>query len=93
MGNLWWPVCNAAYSKRYRDNSIDMGTGFDCLDASAHAFTPRVPMVAYENRQMLRHMMQKYGFTPYHNEWWHFTLTDEPYKKTYFNFPIKPDHG
>jgi D-alanyl-D-alanine dipeptidase len=28
------------------------------------------------------------GFTPYKNEWWHFTLKNEPYPNTYFNFLV-----
>jgi len=81
-------TCFSPYLKRYRDNSIDMGTGYDCLDSLAHAFSPRVGMVPYEHRRFLRHIMQKYGFVPYTKEWWHFTLKNEPYKNTYFNFPI-----
>jgi len=28
------------------------------------------------------------GFTPCEWEWWHYTLVDEPYPQTYFDFPI-----
>jgi len=80
--------CFSPYLKRYRDNSIDMGTGYDCLDSLTQAFNPRVGIVSYDNRMLLRHIMQKYGFAPYTKEWWHFTLKNEPYKNTYFYFPI-----
>lgn len=33
--------------------------------------------------------MQKYGFSPYAQEWWHFTLKDEPYPETTFDFPVR----
>jgi len=33
--------------------------------------------------------MQLHGFKPYPYEWWHFTLADDPYSGTYFNFPVK----
>jgi D-alanyl-D-alanine dipeptidase len=33
--------------------------------------------------------MQRHGFKPYRYEWWHFTLVDEPYPATYFDFPVK----
>jgi D-alanyl-D-alanine dipeptidase len=33
--------------------------------------------------------MQLHGFKPYPYEWWHFTLADEPYPDTYFDFPVK----
>jgi D-alanyl-D-alanine dipeptidase len=31
-------------------------------------------------------MMMKYGFRSYTKEWWHFTLKNEPFPKTYFDF-------
>jgi len=81
-------TCFSPYLQRYRDNNIDMGTGYDCLDSLAQPFNPRVGIIAHDNRLLLRHIMQKYGFTPYTKEWWHFTLKNEPYKYTYFHFPI-----
>ena len=29
------------------------------------------------------------GFKPYDKEWWHFTLNQEPFPQTYFDFPIE----
>ena len=43
----------------------------------------------FENRLILRRAMLKGGFRPYDSEWWHFTLRNEPYKNTYFNYPVK----
>jgi zinc D-Ala-D-Ala dipeptidase len=80
--------CKAPYLQRYRDNSIDMGTGYDCLDPSAEATTKDINLVAQQNRTLLREIMTKHGFTPYDTEWWHFTLKDEPHPKEYFNFPV-----
>lgn len=80
--------CTAPYPHRYRDNSIDMGTGFDCMNELSHALNSEVSIVAYEHRMMLRQLMVKYAFIPYENEWWHFTLNSEPYPTTYFNFPV-----
>jgi len=82
-------ACFSSYHERYRDNSIDMGTGFDCLDTAAHADNHDIPPNAYQNRQLLLAAMQKQGFVPYSKEWWHFTLKDEPYPNTYFNFVVK----
>jgi zinc D-Ala-D-Ala dipeptidase len=81
-------TCYAPYHKRFPDNSIDMGTGFDCMDELSHALNPNINSEAHKNRLFLRQIMQKYGFAPYAQEWWHFTLKNEPYKDTYFNFPI-----
>ena len=43
----------------------------------------------FANRMILRDVMLRHGFKPIEEEWWHFTLGNEPYPKTYFNFPIK----
>ena len=32
--------------------------------------------------------MELCGFSSYDFEWWHYTLKDEPYPDTYFDFPI-----
>ena len=34
-------------------------------------------------------MMSKHDFVPVEEEWWHFTLKDEPYTDKYFDFPIR----
>lgn len=81
-------ACFAPYLKRYGDNTIDMGTGYDCFDVTAHFNYFPVGTVAYAHRFLLRTMMEKHGFSPYKFEWWHFTLKNEPYPDTYFNFPI-----
>lgn len=56
--------CFAPYHDRYRDNTIDMGTGFDCIDSASHPLSPRVSLVAYENRKLLRHIMQNMVLFP-----------------------------
>ena len=28
------------------------------------------------------------GFEPLPTEWWHFTLKNEPYEDTFFDFPV-----
>ena len=41
-----------------------------------------------QDRMLLREAMTRHGFKPLATEWWHFTLRDEPYPNTYFNFPV-----
>jgi D-alanyl-D-alanine dipeptidase len=82
-------ACYAPYGVRFRDNSIDMGTGFDCMDVIAHTDNKDINPTAQENRQLLANVMEKYGFKPDADEWWHFTLANEPYPTTYFNFPVR----
>ena len=43
----------------------------------------------FRNRMILRNAMLRHGFKPLDSEWWHFTLRNEPYPKTYFNIPVK----
>lgn len=73
---------------RLKDNSIDMGTGFDCLDPKATVNSKEVTDTIHQNRLFLRDTMTRHGFKPYHKEWWHFTLKREPTRK-YFNFPVE----
>jgi D-alanyl-D-alanine dipeptidase len=63
-----------------------MGTGFDCMDETAHPDNIHISTVAFHNRMLLRKLMMQQGFIPYAKEWWHFTLKNEPYPDTYFNF-------
>lgn len=81
-------ACFAPYLQRFRDQGIDMGTGFDCFDPRSHAYSKNINLVAYQHRVLLRRLMQKYGFKPYEKEWWHFTLAREPYPTRYFDFLV-----
>ncbi len=80
--------CNAPYLQRFKDQGIDMGGGFDCMDKISHTNFLGINPVAHFNRLILKTLMEKYGFAPYAYEWWHFTLKNEPYPNCYFNFPI-----
>lgn len=81
--------CTAPFLQRFRDNSIDMGTGYDCMDELSNPLNKNISIVAHAHRAMLHHLMTKYGFEPYDKEWWHFTLKNEPFPDTYFNFTVK----
>lgn len=73
---------------RFPDNGIDMATGYDCFDALAHTDDPRVTGEARENRQLLKTTLESVGLENYPNEWWHYTLVDEPFPETHFDFPV-----
>jgi D-alanyl-D-alanine dipeptidase len=79
-------ACYAPFGQRFRDGSLDMGTGFDCMDNTAYIDNQTVSKHALKNRKFLQTLMMKYGFEPYFAEWWHFTLKNEPYPNTYFDF-------
>ncbi|CDZ75816.1 D-alanyl-D-alanine dipeptidase [Legionella massiliensis] len=85
------PATNRCYGKTpsYQDdNSIDTGTRFDCMDRSANTDYQALTKAQKNNRLLLRHLMLTNGFMPYEQEWWHFTLRNEPFPKTYFNFVV-----
>lgn len=80
--------CTAPKGERFPDNGLDMGTGFDCFDPLAHTDDPRVSQQARKNRDFLRQTLESVGMQNYPGEWWHFTLTAEPFPETYFDFPV-----
>ena len=80
--------CAAPRSKRFRDNSIDMGTGYDCFDPLSHPFNGRITGKQRANRLKLRRAMVAQGFKGLETEWWHFTLRGERYEDRYFDFPV-----
>ncbi|GHE02562.1 M15 family metallopeptidase [Streptomyces alanosinicus] len=80
--------CFAPKSERFPDNSVDMGTGFDCFDTLAHTLDPRVQGEQRANRLLLKTTMEGAGFVNLAEEWWHYTYKPEPYPDTYFDFPV-----
>jgi D-alanyl-D-alanine dipeptidase len=81
--------CAAPRSRRFGDNTIDMGTGYDCFDPLAHPYAKRFRGKVRRNRLRLREPMIAEGFKGLATEWWHFTLKSEPYPETYFDFPME----
>ena len=70
---------------------VDMGSPFDYFSEMSHPDYKGVTKEQYENRMFLQDMMVRGGFEPYDCEWWHFTLRDEPYPDTYFDFPVSTE--
>ncbi|MCB0404447.1 MAG: M15 family metallopeptidase [Bdellovibrionales bacterium] len=79
--------CTSA--QRFEDNSIDMGTGYDCFHPLSHTDNPGISVLARKNRDRLRSRMQAHGFQNYSKEWWHFTLKNEPFPNTYMDRLVK----
>ncbi len=80
--------CFAPFDERFPDNTIDMGTGYDCFDTLSHTLDSRIQGAARQNRLLLKDAMEAAGFTNYENEWWHYTLAGEPFTDRYFDFPV-----
>ena len=69
---------------------LDMGTHFDYFGTRANTDSPEVSAEQLANRHLLRDAMQAQGFSNYPLEWWHYTLTPEPYPDTSFDVPVAP---
>ena len=83
------------------EKDVDMGGTFDWFGDESHPdcggnpetseYRPNDTITAeqFANRMLLRNAMLRHGFKPYDCEWWHFTLANEPYPDTYFQFPVR----
>ena len=83
------------------EKEVDMGGTFDWFGRESHPdyggdpetgkYKGNAPITAeqFHNRMILREAMMRHGFKPLDEEWWHFTLENEPFPNTYFTFPVK----
>ena len=71
---------------------VDMGGPFDLFDEISHPDYKGITDEQYENRMILQSVMVRNGFKPIDCEWWHFTLENEPYPETYFEFPVSSQY-
>ena len=67
---------------------VDMGSPFDFFGEISHPDFKGITEEQYANRMLLRSVMMRNGFLPFSCEWWHFTLENEPFTETYFDFPV-----
>ena len=79
--------CIGPAGERAPDDTVDMGTGFDCLDVRSHTAAPDIPVEAKRARAMLVKAMERQGFGNYRREWWHF---DYAVGGDTYDFPIQP---
>jgi D-alanyl-D-alanine dipeptidase len=68
---------------------VAMGGDHDLMDPVSHHAAEGITRVEAMNRHHLCSIMEDCGFRSYHCEWWHYSLRDEPYPDTYFDFPIR----
>jgi len=68
---------------------LDMGSTFDFFGPVSWP-SSRIPSLSQRaHRSLLQIIMKKYGFEPLNEEWWHFTLKNEPFPNQYFDFPVR----
>jgi zinc D-Ala-D-Ala dipeptidase len=68
---------------------LDMGTHFDFFSPRSWTADPTITPEQHANRMFLVAAMRLRGFRNYDKEWWHYTLTPEPFPDTYFDFPVR----
>lgn len=68
---------------------LDMGTPYDFFGEESWVNFQGITKEQKENRQLLQNVMLRHGFRNYPKEWWHFTLRQEPFPDTYFDFVIE----
>ncbi len=67
---------------------LDMGSPFDLFGPISHHGAGGITPEQAKNRELLKNAMVANGFKFYKEEWWHYTLVNEPYPKTFFDFPV-----
>jgi zinc D-Ala-D-Ala dipeptidase len=78
--------CIGPATERAPDNSIDMGTGFDCFDVKSHTTNASISPNARHWRGVFVATMRQHGFKNYFREWWHFSYGPPP--SQVYDFPI-----
>ncbi len=68
---------------------LNMGSPYDLFDEISGVEAKEISKNQRSLRSLLKRRMEKHGFKSYEKEWWHFTLENEPYPDTYFDFPVE----
>jgi D-alanyl-D-alanine dipeptidase len=71
------------------NKELDMGTPYDFFGPESWVAYNSITVLQKANRDLLQNVMKKQGFRNYPQEWWHFTLRDEPFLNQYFDFVIE----
>ena len=69
--------------------ALDMGSSFDLFGQRSWVKYLGITAQQRANRAFLHRIMLEHGFKALPEEWWHFTLREEPYKKRYFDFNVR----
>ena len=74
--------------KDKKGKELDMGSSWDFFGDISNYDSSKISEIQKLNRKLLRDVMISNGFKPYEKEWWHFTLINEPFPDTYYDFSI-----
>ncbi|MFC0243349.1 M15 family metallopeptidase [Rhodopseudomonas telluris] len=79
--------CTAPEAQRAPEDSVDMGTSYDCSDARAYTAAKSISPAQRRWRRILLGAMTRHGFVNFSKEWWHFSLPGIP--RVAYDFPIR----
>jgi zinc D-Ala-D-Ala dipeptidase len=82
-------ACNGPAAKRAPDNSVDMGTSFDCFDIRSYTMSGAITAEQRRWRAALNAVMHRQGFANYFREWWHYSFYGAAEPRAY-DFAITP---
>ncbi|WP_081310552.1 M15 family metallopeptidase [Pseudoalteromonas luteoviolacea] len=68
---------------------LDMGSGWDYFSPVSWPSYQGITANQRANRMLLAKVMGSAGFMGLTEEWWHFTLSNEPHKAQYFSHPVQ----
>lgn len=68
---------------------LPMGTPFDFFGPESWPDYRDLEAAVRAHRALLQQAMLRQGFRPLKEEWWHFTLNQEPWPDRYFDFPVE----
>ncbi len=80
--------CAGPSEARAPDNSLDMGTGYDCFDAKSWTRAAGLTAEQRKRRMLLLQAMTRRGFVNYKREWWHFSYPAADPRREY-DFPVR----
>ena len=87
--NARYGSCAGPAAARAPDDSLDMGTGFDCFSVRSYTRNSSITAEQRRHRQLLLDVMGGHGFVNYKREWWHFSYPAAD-TRTEYDFPIAP---
>ncbi|MFD2552503.1 M15 family metallopeptidase [Bizionia sediminis] len=71
------------------NKALDMGSPYDYFGEMSWVAHKNLTPLQKKNRARLQKVMRTNGFRNYAQEWWHFTLKNEPFPDTYFDFVVE----
>lgn len=67
---------------------VDFGSCFDFFGEISHTNYSKIDIEKQNMRKFLKNVMEENDFENIPEEWWHFTLKNQPFPDTMFNFPV-----